>query len=465
MLFSSPAFFLFFACYFLLHIVLPRYHRLLLVVVGSTVFYAFWNVPYVIVPYSLVLIVYLGATWMELASTDESRKRRMICTVVGLLIPLVFFKYTNFIYNDVLGLAWEQSRKVIDLPLPLGISFVTFTLIAYTVDVYRHQFPLESRLKMLTGYVLFFPQLIAGPIVLPRQLILQLDRPKPALSARFRNGIAVFSVGLVKKLVFADQIAKVVNPVFAGGGDFSSLDYLLATYGFSLQIFCDFSGYSDMAIGLGLLLGVKLPKNFERPYCSASIVEFWRRWHMTLSNWLRDYLYIPLGGSRNGRFKQIRNVLITMVLGGLWHGASWTFVIWGLIHGLVIALTHLIRWQRLGGPLAATPRWIKIFVTFHLVTFTWIVFRAESVSDIGRIVAGIFQGPLPDLAAFASANVFPLTLLAVFFATHRYDNLTRIRAFVRKAPGELLWPIIIMLWVLAITISAGNSADFIYFDF
>jgi alginate O-acetyltransferase complex protein AlgI len=313
---------------------------------------------------------------------------------------------------------------------------------------------------------MFFPHLIAGPVVLPRQLLGQLDRPRAALPVNYLGAVFLFSLGLVKKLVFADQVAGFVNPVFKDPAlGWTCLDYWLAVYGFALQIYCDFSGYSDMAIGLGLLLGVKLPTNFDRPYCSQSIVEFWQRWHITLSNWLRDYLYIPLGGNRHGMAKQVRNVLITMALGGLWHGANWTFLLWGAFHGAIIALTHLGRWLGVFRLTKAVPGWIKLLATFHLVTFGWILFRARSLADACLVVKGLFL-PLPsDWRGFLNAHAFPLVLLGLFALSHRWDNALRIRVFARKAPAELVWALVCVAWLLALLISAGNSAEFIYFDF
>ena len=340
MLFSSPIFFAFFAVYFLLHLITPRPARILLIIIGSTVFYAWWKISYVWLPYLLMAIAYLGVVWIEAAVDAAQRKRRLLLTIVALFVPLAFFKYTDFIYRDVLGPVFGWHDSVLNLPLPLGVSFVTFTLTAYVVDIYSGKFAGKVSLSTLTGYVLFFPHLIAGPILRPIELIPQLWRPRAALSAHFYAGLAIFTVGLVKKLVFADQIGTVVDAAYRADVVNAPTAWL-AIYGFSMQIYCDFSGYTDMAIGLALIIGVRLPNNFLRPYGAMSLIDFWRRWHITLSFWLRDYLYIPLGGNRSGRLRTYLNMIITMTLGGLWHGASWTFVIWGLLHGLGVAFVHL----------------------------------------------------------------------------------------------------------------------------
>jgi alginate O-acetyltransferase complex protein AlgI len=271
-------------------------------------------------------------------------------------------------------------------------------------------------------------------------------------------------VGLVKKLIFADQIGEIVDPVFnSGNAAPGALDALLAIYGFSMQIYCDFSGYTDMAIALALLLGVRLPNNFLRPYAAASLVEFWRHWHITLSFWLRDYLYIPLGGNRNGRVAEIRNILITMVLGGLWHGANWTFVIWGLLHGVGLVLVHLK--SRLLGDRFRLPKFVAVLITFHFVTFAWILFRAPNLHKAGQVMVAPFRGTWPNVGSFIGQNAFFLILIAVIMVSHPYDDHRRIRAFVRYARAEVLWPLLGLLWILAITLSQGSSAKFIYFDF
>ncbi len=464
MLFSSPIFFVFFALYFAAHLIVPRAYRNWLIILGSAIFYGYWNVLYTGLPFALTLIAYTAALWLMASEDARVRKRRLIVGLIVMLLPLGFFKYTNFFVNDLAApLLGFGERQVVDLGLPLGISFITFTLIAYVVNVTRGDYPLERGARWVLSYVLFFPHLIAGPILRPHELIPQLKTPRPARWRAVTAGLAIFSVGLVKKLVFADQIAIAVDTVYANPAGLSALDYLLAIYGFSLQIYCDFSGYTDMAIGLALAIGVRLPNNFRSPYASRSIAEFWRRWHITLSHWLRDYLYIPLGGSHRGPVRQVAAVMITMTLGGLWHGAAWTFVIWGLLHGLGVAVSQFAR--RWFGGTRRMPRWLAVLITFHIVTALWIFFRAPDLATAGTIAAGPFIGTLGDPARFFSAHAFHLALLAVFFLAHPFDDHRRIRLFVRRAPAALYWPAIAFLWVLAITISTGSSAKFIYFDF
>ena len=470
MLFSSPEFFLFFAAYFLVHLALPARYRVALIIAGSTIFYGYWNPRYIWIPHALMLLAYAGARWVERARQTAAHRRRLIVVVTLLLLPLGFVKYANFIYASVLGPLFGWEGRISDLALPLGISFITFTMIAYVVDVYRGLYPLEHSISRLAALVLFFPHLIAGPILRPHDLLPQLAHPHPArraLRVRFVYGLAIFSVGLLKKLVFADPVAAFVDTVYVGDpAGLTSAQYLLAIYGFSLQIYCDFSGYTDMAIGLAILLGMRLPTNFMHPYTSASIVEFWRRWHITLSSWLRDYLYVPLGGNRRGRGRQLGNVMITMALGGLWHGANWTFVVWGVLHGAGIAFVHALRWRlKAAQRTIPVPLWLLTLATFHFVTIAWIFFRAPDLQVAWRVLRGPFTAPPAPAAAFVSSHMFPLLLLAIFFITHRWDSHRSIRRAVHRLPQQVYWPIILLIWMLAITVSAGSSAKFIYFDF
>ena len=465
MLFSDLGFFVFFTVYFICHVLTPRRYRNLLIIFGSTIFYAYWN-PYLLwVPYLLIGLSFGGAIVVDATSTVEVRKRRLLLTITLILLPLLTVKYTNFIWRSVLSLVSDVDSQLVDWPLPLGISFVTFTVIAYVVNVYKGQFPVERNLSRMAAYVLFFPHLIAGPILRPHELIPQLKSPRRAVGKRFTLGIAIFSVGLVKKLVFADQLAVFVDQVYLAGSNPSGLEYLIAIYGFSLQIYCDFSGYTDMAIGLAIVLGVRLPNNFHRPYGAVSLVDFWRRWHLTLSRWLRDYLYIPLGGNRFGFDRQIGAIILTMVIGGLWHGASWTFALWGLVHGIGIAMTHIVRRFRLFNWTNNIPTCVKIALTFNFVSFAWILFRAKDLETAQRIFAGPFIGGWHNIDELVAIFAFPLLLITSFYATHVIDGHARIRWFLHRVPSIVVWPVVVTFWVSAIAISAGSSAKFIYFDF
>jgi alginate O-acetyltransferase complex protein AlgI len=464
MLFSDPVFFLFFAIYFALHLLIPTQARLWLVILGSTVFYAWWRPIYVGLPYALSMIAWAGTLWVDNAEQTTARRLRLAATLATIFLPLIVVKYAYFLTNDVLGLRGVFDTGQLRWPLPLGISFITFTLSAYVIDVYRRRYPVERSLPLLFGYVLFFPHLIAGPILRPYELMPQLRHMRAALGARFMTGIAIFTLGLVKKLVFADSIAPIVDKVYSNQASGSGWEYIVAIYGFSVQIYCDFSGYTDMAIGLAYLLRIRLPTNFLRPYMALSIVDFWRRWHITLSHWLRDYLYIPLGGNRGGRTNQFCNILITMILGGLWHGANWTFLIWGFLHGVALGITHLIRRpvRALG---ISLPRWLALLLTFHFVTFAWIYFRAKDIATAHQIIGGLVHGSWRDSIGIFQQNAFVILLMLVFFALHRFDRHALLRLGVRRLNPVIIVAAIVFCWMLAISISQGSSAKFIYFDF
>lgn len=469
MLFSEPIFFVFFSIYFLCHLIIPSRARIYLIIIGSSIFYAWWRIDYLWIPYLLTSASCAGVIWIQRATDPASRKRRLLLAVSVLLLPLILVKYAHFLIFDLVGRIIDVSiafpnPETLKFPLPLGISFITFTLIAYVVDVYRGIFPQEKSITAIFGYVLFFPHLIAGPILRPHELIPQLKALRRALDARFTLGIAIFTLGLVKKLVFADQLAIYVDPVFASGSAADGWEHALAIYAFSVQIYCDFSGYTDMAIGLAYLLRIRLPANFNRPYASRSVIDFWRRWNMTLSYWLRDYLYIPLGGNRDGELARFRNLILTMVLGGLWHGANWTFIIWGLLHGLMLGATHALvhPMQRLG---LAIPAPISVFLTFHFVTVAWVFFRAPTFADAMRVFGSLAKMNWSGGAAFASTHIYPLLLLGIFAISHRFDRHALIRIGVRRLRISILWPLIGLCWLLAITLSQGSSAKFIYFDF
>lgn len=461
MLFSTAQFGIFFLVYLSLHLTLPFSWRLPLIIVGSTIFYGWWKPSYVWLPFALTLVAYVGVNWIEQTLDAKARRRRLITVVAALFGPLLCFKYLDFLYVNFVGSITGNPHKLIDLSLPLGISFVTFTLTAYIVDVWRQHYPAERNFFRLLGYVLFFPHLIAGPILRPHELLPQFANWRDDLPAERVFAFSLISIGLFKKLVLADSLARVVDQVYAPGAEAVGWDYLFAIYGFSAQIYCDFSGYSDMAVGLALLLGIRLPPNFLAPYASTSIVDFWRRWHMTLSTWLRDYLYVPLGGNRVPLPRQMANIMITMLLGGLWHGASWTFVVWGAAHGVALAFVHLVK----RSCNIAIPSAISWILTFHFVTLVWIFFRAPDFSTALRVFSGPLTGSF-DIALFSIQRyAFPLLIIFLFLSTHRFDTYPQLRAVLDGMPRWLVFPIWMLLWVLAITVSQGSSAKFIYFDF
>jgi len=469
MIFSSFEFILFFFIFFLIHALIPNKYRIASLLVANVVFYSFWKIEYLWLPFVLITVAHAGLRWMLLVS-DESRKYRLFVVICLLLLPLTTFKYANFFYQDVIGLFLPGTSQIMSGRIPLGISFITFTLIAYVVDVATGKFqPKPGALTVFT-YTSFFPQIAAGPIMRPGNLVPQFLRYR-FVKTWFWLGLLVFSIGLVKKVVFADQLGLIVDSVYAAPYDtsLSLLDYWLAFYGFSAQIYCDFSGYTDMAIGLAFMLGIRFPINFDRPYLSHSIAEFWHRWHMTLSFWIRDYIYIPLGGNRRGKTRQLVNLLIAMGLAGLWHGASWTFILWGLFHGIGIASTHMTRgFTRIVYFLELFPKWLKIIFAFHLISLGWVLFRAWDLYTF----AGVIQGLAGQHGAMIGENswsvaALPISLIIVLLALHPLDTLPRMRLLAMKLKRKpiIFAAVIIGLWLLAITMGIDSSAEFIYFDF
>lgn len=447
MIFSSLEFLLFFAVYFAAAILLPKRIYFILLVAASLVFYGWWRAEYVLIPVVISAGVYLACH--VLGTTGFSRRNATISVII-LLLPLAFFKYTNFIFGS----------EVITYALPIGISFITFSGIAYVIDYYRGDYRKIEPFSVILGYIVFFPQLVAGPILRPGELITQIKKPFRFSYKYLCLGALIFSVGIFKKIFIADQIAVWVNEFYAGDVAVNLPNMLIAVYGFSVQIYCDFSGYTDMATGVALALGVRLPLNFERPYLSKSIAEFWRRWHMTLSRWFRDYVYIPLGGRAGSKLTLLRNVLITFGLSGLWHGAGFNFVAWGMITGLLIWLHRVFPL----GQLLRLPSALRVFLTFNLVTVLWILFRDRDL----YLFKALSDMPFSDLLVFdqsLTSMIFPVVLIAITMVLHPWDSRVYYIRLHRKI-GKAYSLFFALLIILATTIfSTGSSAEFIYFDF
>src|SRR3954452_5164722 len=371
---------------------------------ASLIFYGAWKPVYL-----LLLLGSIGCNfWLGLQMEDPRRRRAIGTLGVALnLAALCYFKYTNFLFDSF---AWLTGTPLpfVNVVLPLGISFFTFQQIAYLVDVMRGA-KVERDIISYTLFVSFFPHLIAGPLVHHAEMIPQFKHARTSRSAVLAaRGLAMFAAGLFKKVVIADNLAQFVTPVFAhldAGGGVTTPWAWLSTLAYSLQIYFDFSGYSDMAIGLALMFGIRLPVNFRSPYKAVSIIEFWRRWHITLSRFLRDYLYIPLGGNRFGEQRRYINLLVTMLLGGLWHGAAWNFVIWGGLHGLYLCINHL--WHRRGGEGATPSPMMKLAswaVTFFAVVIAWVFFRAKTAAGAWQMLASLF-GFEAGSSAYASPGI------------------------------------------------------------
>ncbi|HUI03076.1 MAG TPA: MBOAT family O-acyltransferase [Acidimicrobiales bacterium] len=401
MLFPTIDFAIFFAVVFTASWLLnphPRSWKLAMVV-ASYVFYSWWDWRFVFLLGAVTVVAHLGATVLARLADDRRRRVALGITVAVLLGILGWFKYYGFLAVNVDNLLRDAGTgrllPLLTVTLPVGVSFFTFMALSYVVDVYRGRIG-PARAGDLAVYLSFFPHLVAGPIVRGGELLPQIRSRRDAAAIDFGRAAWLVASGLFKKVVISSYIqTAIVTPVFAAPDQHSALEILFAAYGFAVQIYADFSGYTDIAIGLALFLGFRFPDNFNAPYTARNLQDFWRRWHMTLSRWLRDYLYIPLGGSRGSRWVVARNIMVTMVLGGLWHGAAWTFVAWGALHGVGQVGGHLRRQQRQRHGLPAVPEGAARLVaarlvTFHVVCLGWIFFRADSFSTATTMLGRLF---------------------------------------------------------------------------
>jgi alginate O-acetyltransferase complex protein AlgI len=429
----------------------------------SYVFYAAASPRFCLLLAAVTVANQLGA-WAVVAAGDRRRRARaaVAVTVVADLGALAYFKYAGFFVTDAdellhrLGLG--APLPLLNVALPVGLSFFTFQAISYVVDVYRGLCE-KARLVDLAIYLSFFPHLVAGPIVRAREFLPQLARPRDPRQVAVGAGVTLICFGLIKKVVIADFLARnAVDPVFAVPEAYGAPDAWTAVVAYAVQIYCDFSGYTDIAIGLALLMGFVFPQNFDAPYRSASPQEFWRRWHMTLSRFLRDFIYIPLGGNRKGRARQIRNLMITMLLGGLWHGAAWGFVLWGGLHGAALSVQHLAK-----GRVPALPRPVAWAATTLFVFLAWIPFRAPQLPDTWafarRLVSpGSFTVLTPGIA-LAIAAVLAVQLLPRGTVAAVTDRLSATRPVVLGAAMA------VTVMVVAAAVPGGAVPPFIYFQF
>ncbi len=436
--------------------------RKLVLLAASFAFYASWSAPFTLLLLYSILLDYNVGRLLPGAS-KRNRPLLLALSLLGNLGVLTFFKYGGFIYDSSLAVSlFAQSPALssffADLILPLGISFYTFQSMSYAIDVYRGDREPARDFVEFALYVSFFPQLIAGPIMRAGELLPQLQSAPTFRTQHFQTGFARFGIGLTKKVVCADLLALFADPVFAAPSEHSPISVALALYAYAFQIYFDFSGYTDMAIGLARMLGFDLVENFNFPYLASTITDFWRRWHMTLSRWLRDYLYVPLGGSRSTKRQTYRNLMITMLLGGLWHGAGWNFVLWGGLHGFLLAVERALGWRE--PPPATSARAVRIFVTFHLVLIGWFFFRIQS-SSIAYDYLKALQGPWLQPTADESGMI---VLVFLAYGLHYADSALGLRQrFEHSSPlvqGLAVGAAIILMLNLR-----GLHQAFIYFQF
>jgi D-alanyl-lipoteichoic acid acyltransferase DltB (MBOAT superfamily) len=431
------------------------------ILAASYVFYAAANPKFCLLLAGVTLGNQLAATFVTRTDSDRVKHRVTALAVVLDLAVLGVFKYYGFFAEDVDGLLSSfglgLGLPLAQIALPVGLSFFTFQAISYIVDVRRGLCERGSTMDVAL-YLSFFPHLVAGPIVRAREFLPQLEGPRDPKDVAVGSGVFLICLGLVKKVVIADLLARnLVDPVYAVPEAYGTADTMLATYGYAAQIYCDFSGYTDIAIGLALLMGFIFPRNFDRPYCSTSFREFWRRWHMTLSRFLRDFIYIPLGGNQKGRWKTYRNLMATMVLGGLWHGAAWGFVLWGAIHGIALVIEHQFRGKvRLPKPLA----W---FVVFNIVCLAWIPFRAPDLDLAGSFVSRFADwGP----ATLWTAPIVILTFLVIGLQLLPAKPMDALRVrFEGLHPVALGASMACVILLVAATVSSQGVPPFIYFSF
>ena len=466
MVFTSVYYFLFFISYFLFFNFIKSGYRLHLVVVGSLIFYGWGNPAMILVPVILSAMAFWGGRWVVRMEEGLIVRNRLLGLVVLLLIPLTYFKYKHFLYNEIIVPIVGASTVSFGVALPLGISFMTFTIVSYVVDVYKKRFPPAQSFFHIFAYVLYFPRLIAGPIIRPSELIPQLLRNKSTTMGSVGFGLTLFTIGLVKKIIFADSMGDVVNSVFDDPVGHSVPTYWLAMLGYTVQIYCDFSGYTDMALGSSIMLGVRLPINFNKPYIAINLQDFWHRWHITLSKWLRQYIYIPLGGNRCSRPKYLSNIIVTMVVCGIWHGANWTFLLWGILHGIGLVVIGVTKFsQTATRAMKIIPNQLKWLLTFVFIVVTWVFFRSPNVDTARIILIGAFTGDLNFDIVFFETNVFYLTLLGLFAIVHRFDSLSNVRFVYRWINKGVLTTFVIIAFATAIAITTDNPKAFIYFDF
>ncbi|MGP1435694.1 MAG: MBOAT family O-acyltransferase [Phocaeicola sp.] len=473
MIFSSGIFlwlFLIFVCvYILLH--KRDTARILFVTLFSYYFYYKSSGIYFFLLGIVTCNDYFLARRMEVINDKLKRKLLLIASLTVNLGLLCYFKYTNFFYQ-MLAPLWGGTFHALDIFLPVGISFFTFQSLSYTIDVYRRQLKPLHRLLDYAFYVSFFPQLVAGPIVRARDFIPQIHQPLLVTREMFGRGVFFIISGLFKKAVISDYISvNFVERIFDNPALYSGVENLFGIYGYALQIYCDFSGYSDMAIGIALLLGFRFPLNFRSPYKSESVTDFWRRWHISLSSWLRDYLYISMGGNRKGKVRTYINLIVTMLLGGLWHGASWNFIVWGGLHGIALACHKL--WRNLTGKPknAVSHGWRKavaVIITFHFACFCWVFFRNSTFDGAVTMLSQVFTNFSPQVfTQMVSGYKSVFLLMAAGYLLHwAPDRWTDVcEKYVVKMPviGKAI--ILVALIYLIIQIKSAGVQPFIYFQF
>lgn len=476
MVFNSLLYALFLPTVVGLHWIAPPAARRWILLAASYLFYAGWDWRFLgLILISTVVDYTVGRALGE-QRTERARKTLLFTSVAVNLGILGFFKYGGFFVDSAAGLlarvGLEPNPALLQVVLPVGISFYTFQTISYTVDVYRGRLEPERDPATFALFVAYFPQLVAGPIERATNLLPQLRSPRPRPSSEtVSSGLGLIVLGLVKKVVLADGVAPIVNRGFADTGSLGAVSAWATMIAFAIQVYGDFSGYTDIARGTSRLLGVELRVNFRQPYLSRNMTEYWRRWHVSLSTWLQTYLYIPLGGNRFGAWKTYRNLMITMVLGGLWHGAAWTYVTWGALHGVLLSLERASGVQSDDSDrLPALRQWPAVAAAFAVWTLTLVPFRASSLGNAGEMVSAMFSSPFgaTSLEAWAEVLMVGLALAAVLVidVAHRARPPWLERAIRRPLAAPATTGVLAGAATVGLILFSGSAPiPFIYFQF
>ncbi|MFI5349313.1 MAG: MBOAT family O-acyltransferase [Elusimicrobiota bacterium] len=479
MLFNSAHFLAFFPIVLAAYYSIPHRFRWVLLLASSCYFYMVFIPKYILILFALILIDYAAGLAIENASGPR-RKTLLFISLAANVGMLGFFKYFNFLNENLSillsALGLNNPATHLDILLPIGLSFHTFQSMSYTIEVYRGNQRAERHLGIYALYVLFFPQLVAGPIERPQNLLHQFREEKAFEYDRVVDGLKLMAWGFFKKIVIADRLAVLVDHVYSAPKAHNGSELAIATYFFAFQIYCDFSGYSDIAIGAAQTLGIGLMNNFNRPYFSKDVAEFWKRWHISLSSWFRDYLYIPLGGNRTGRGRWYFNLFFTFLVSGIWHGANWTYLLWGAIHGTYLIFSiatrnvreRIAHWARLDR-FPDAQKLLGVFVTFHLVTFAWIAFRAKTIAETWIVVGKIF-----DFGAWRTPadlglgrQEIGLALLSIAFMemVHLLERHRNIRHMLKEKPAPVRGLVYAGMILSILFFGRFNSRSFIYFQF
>lgn len=451
-----------------------------MLLVSSYFFYMCYQPELVFLIFGTTLISWISAKGIERTERKAIKKLFLAITLTASLGVLFFYKYFDFLSESIFGI-FDKDPIVLNLILPVGISFYTFQTLSYVIDVYRGDVKTEKNFFFYALFVSFFPQLVAGPIERPGNLIPQLREPHAWSSSDAKKGSKQMLMGFFKKICVADTVSVFVDSVYNSPETATSLGIIIATLLFAIQIYCDFSGYTDIAIGASRIMGIRLMKNFDHPYSATSIKEFWSRWHISLSSWFRDYLYIPLGGSRVSRPRHLFNLFAVFLVSGLWHGAAWTFVVWGALHGFYQIVGNLTAKHRdalvesLGFSKTSLPVvWTRRVITFLLISFAWLFFRAASLSDAALLLSRLFGGAGSISETFSSMGITPVNAalvivsIAVLVICDRlltYEDTDDSSSFFMLKQGSFIYFIWVILILWALLLSKDMSSTFIYFQF